>query len=320
MQTAASCSLVINGRTIGWPTANVADIHGLLPSAGVYVAWASFLDQAAESATELLPAMVNIGTQPTIGENRLQRVEAHLIDWQGDAYHRPMRLAWVGAFVANKPLPALSNSNDNSPKTGPQRAPSWTPSLILKLMNLLGRPAYRTNNRPNSSRTSKEKIMSAPMPTPNPMIQDALAILRQTRTNLVNIGDSLSDQQLHTIPAGCNNNILWNLAHLPVTMCLLTRGLAGLELGLDDQFVAENRKGTSPSNWTTTPNWADVRELLTSSVDWVFDDFAHEKHGEFQTYPTSYGFELGSPAQALLFNNTHEALHFGVIMAYRHLV
>ena len=153
-----------------------------------------------------------------------------------------------------------------------------------------------------------------------PELSAALAIFRQTRANLVKIGDSLSQEQLLAIPAGCNNNILWNLAHLPVTTCLLTRGLAGLDLGLDETFVNQNRKGSSPADWTTPPEWATVRELLQATVDWVSDDFAHQRHGDFTTYPTSFGFELGSPMQALLFNNTHDALHFGIIMAYRHLV
>jgi riboflavin kinase/FMN adenylyltransferase len=88
------------GRTIGWPTANLSNIHGLVPGPGVYVAWASFLQGneasvSEDASEELIPAMVNIGTQPTIGDARPQRVEAHLIDWRGDAYDRPMRLAWV---------------------------------------------------------------------------------------------------------------------------------------------------------------------------------------------------------------------------------
>ena len=135
------------------------------------------------------------------------------------------------------------------------------------------------------------------MSTLSPELQAALAILRQARTNLIMLGDSLSEEQLLQIPAGCNNNILWNLAHLPVTTCLLTRGLAQLELGLDPQFVAENRKGTSPADWSTPPAWSMVRGLLSQTVDWVSEDFAQQRHGDFQVYPTSFGFELAQPTR-----------------------
>ena len=57
------------GHTIGFPTANIAvDACKLIPKPGVY---------AAEGA------VVNIGTNPTIGNDHLT-VEAYLIDYQGD--------------------------------------------------------------------------------------------------------------------------------------------------------------------------------------------------------------------------------------------
>lgn len=151
-------------------------------------------------------------------------------------------------------------------------------------------------------------------------VDTAIAILRQSRANLVKLGDSLSTEQMLAIPQGCNNNILWNLAHLPVTTCLLTRGLAGLDLGLDADFVTQNRKGTSPADWSEAPSWSTVRDLLTSTADWVADDFAHNRHENFQVYPTSFGLELSSAEQALQFNNVHDGIHLGVILAYKHLV
>ena len=151
-------------------------------------------------------------------------------------------------------------------------------------------------------------------------VDTALAILKQSRANFVKIGDSLSQEQLLAIPQGCNNNILWNLAHLPVTTCLLTRGLASLDLGIDAEFVAQNRKGASPADWSEAPAWSTVRQLLTDSVDWVADDFANNRHENFQVYPTSFGFELASAEDALQFNNVHEGIHLGIVMAYRHLV
>ena len=151
-------------------------------------------------------------------------------------------------------------------------------------------------------------------------VDTAIAILRQSRANLVKLGDSLSSEQLLKIPQGCNNNILWNLAHLPVTTCLLTRGLAGLDLGLDADFVEQNRKGASPTAWTTPPEWSTVRSLLTDTAKWVADDFASNRHENFKVYPTSFGLELSSAEQALQFNNVHDGIHLGIIMAYRHLV
>ncbi|MCE7974893.1 MAG: bifunctional riboflavin kinase/FMN adenylyltransferase [Leptolyngbya sp. PLA1] len=69
------------GRTIGFPTANIATGH-LLPADGVYGGLAIMPDGAR------LPAAVNIGTRPTFrGVDR--RVEAHLLDPAGGAWTRP---------------------------------------------------------------------------------------------------------------------------------------------------------------------------------------------------------------------------------------
>ena len=53
--------------------------------------------------------MVNVGTQPTIGDQRPQRIEAHLIDWQGNAYDRPMRLAWVRRLRGEQSFASLDH-------------------------------------------------------------------------------------------------------------------------------------------------------------------------------------------------------------------
>ncbi|MDX2146958.1 MAG: bifunctional riboflavin kinase/FMN adenylyltransferase [Planctomycetota bacterium] len=60
------------GRSIGIPTANLRT-SDLLPSPGVYAAWARVGDGAS-----LRPAAVNIGTRPTLAGSDI-RVEAHLI-------------------------------------------------------------------------------------------------------------------------------------------------------------------------------------------------------------------------------------------------
>jgi riboflavin kinase/FMN adenylyltransferase len=72
------------GRSIGFPTANVAVADVLIPGDGVYSARA-IVDGAAH------PAAVSIGVTPTFGDGRRQ-VEAYLLDFAGDLYGRTMRL------------------------------------------------------------------------------------------------------------------------------------------------------------------------------------------------------------------------------------
>jgi riboflavin kinase/FMN adenylyltransferase len=70
------------GRTIGFPTANVAvpgDI--MLPSDGVYAGWYK------RANGDVHPAAINLGRRPTFyDENGLRLLEAHLLDFDGDLY------------------------------------------------------------------------------------------------------------------------------------------------------------------------------------------------------------------------------------------
>jgi riboflavin kinase/FMN adenylyltransferase len=68
------------GHTIGWPTANLAvDGRKFLPGLGVYAAWAHVGDQSKR-----LPAVMNLGPQPTVDPLSPSAVEVHLLDTNQD--------------------------------------------------------------------------------------------------------------------------------------------------------------------------------------------------------------------------------------------
>jgi len=78
------------GRTIGFPTANVAVADGLaLPGDGVYACWAS-------TPSDVHPAVVNVGQRPTF-DGRGRTVEAHLLDVEEglDLYGQRLSVAFV---------------------------------------------------------------------------------------------------------------------------------------------------------------------------------------------------------------------------------
>jgi riboflavin kinase/FMN adenylyltransferase len=73
------------GRTIGFPTANIAVAPDLaLPSFGVYVTRAFVGETTYEAVT-------NIGQRPTFEETR-PTIETHLLDFDGNLYEREMRI------------------------------------------------------------------------------------------------------------------------------------------------------------------------------------------------------------------------------------
>lgn len=71
------------GRTIGFPTANLANVETVLPAPGVYAGLVDGLNQQTHCAA------VHIGPVPTFGDVQGTRVEVHVIGFDGDLYgHR----------------------------------------------------------------------------------------------------------------------------------------------------------------------------------------------------------------------------------------
>ncbi len=79
------------GRTIGFPTANVAVPHDrAIPGDAVYAAWYLRPDGSVH------PSAVNIGKRPTFYDNAEHSLmEAHLIDFDGDLYGEEARVCFV---------------------------------------------------------------------------------------------------------------------------------------------------------------------------------------------------------------------------------
>lgn len=75
------------GRTIGFPTANIllSENYKLLPKNGVYVV-SSFIKN------ELRYGMMNIGNNPTLGENE-QSIEVHFFELNKDIYNENLQIS-----------------------------------------------------------------------------------------------------------------------------------------------------------------------------------------------------------------------------------
>lgn len=75
------------GRTLGFPTANVAiPAEMLMPGDGIYAGWLErqVLD---DGPTQLLPAAIYVGKRPTFYDDRaMTLLEVHVLDFSGDLY------------------------------------------------------------------------------------------------------------------------------------------------------------------------------------------------------------------------------------------
>lgn len=85
------------GRTIGFPTANLLPSPGYaVPATGVYTAIVTLPDGT------LHPAMVDVGTRPTVDSSCTHVIEAHLLHWNGDIYGLPISVDFISRLRDEK--------------------------------------------------------------------------------------------------------------------------------------------------------------------------------------------------------------------------
>jgi riboflavin kinase/FMN adenylyltransferase len=84
------------GQTLGFPTANLDQVHTLIPGNGVYVVRAFHGGKA-------WPAAANVGPNPTFGENA-RKIEVHLIGFGGDLYGEVITVDFVEKLRETRPF------------------------------------------------------------------------------------------------------------------------------------------------------------------------------------------------------------------------
>jgi len=148
-------------------------------------------------------------------------------------------------------------------------------------------------------------------------MQQQLNILKATRTNILKAIAGISLEQLNIIPDGYNNNLIWNAAHVVVTQQRLCYAMSGVEMKLPKETIAAYQKGAKPERAVTQAEVDQIKEWLTSSINWLTTDLEAGIFQNYKEYPTSYGFKLTSIADAVSFNNVHEGMHLGYIIALK---
>ena len=88
------------GRTLGFPTANLAPESELVPANGVYATSVRLFENERPGNVSL-PAVTNIGTRPTFEPGRVL-VETHLLDFEADLYGRRIEIAFHARIRAER--------------------------------------------------------------------------------------------------------------------------------------------------------------------------------------------------------------------------
>lgn len=120
---------------------------------------------------------------------------------------------------------------------------------------------------------------------------------------------------LNAIPEGFKNNVVWNIGHVIVTQQMLVYRLSERTPLVSDEMIDRYRRGTAPEEDATAEEVERLKKLLFKTVEKTAEDYQLRAFRTFNSYTTLTRVTLSDVDDAILFNNFHEGLHLGTIMA-----
>ncbi|WP_298509429.1 DinB family protein [uncultured Kordia sp.] len=124
-------------------------------------------------------------------------------------------------------------------------------------------------------------------------------------------------EALNKIPEGFSNNIIWNIAHIVVIQQLLVYKLSGLPMYISDEMVSKYRNKSKPEGNVTQEEVDEVYGLLDSLLAKTEEDLAAGIFKNYTEYTLNLGTTLRNVEEAIEFNNIHEGIHYGYILALK---
>jgi len=151
-------------------------------------------------------------------------------------------------------------------------------------------------------------------------MEAAFKIWETNRKHYLKLIENYTLEQLNKIPEGFSNNLVWNLGHIIVAQQGLVYRLSGLPINISEEMRNTYMNGTKPTGNATQEEVDELKVLLISLMEKTKEDYAAGKFTTYNEYTTGTGYHLASLEDAIIFNNLHEGLHYGLMMNIRKFV
>ncbi|MEO7313113.1 MAG: DinB family protein [Chitinophagaceae bacterium] len=145
----------------------------------------------------------------------------------------------------------------------------------------------------------------------------SIEIIKETRNNFLKLIDSLPIDILNKVPAGFNNNIIWNFGHVVISQQLLCYKLSGATMLVDEAMIPKYSKGTKPDGVVSQEEIDQLKAWAVETIDQTEHDLEGDVFQNYKTYTTSFGTTLENVGDAIQFVAMHEGLHLGYAMALK---
>jgi hypothetical protein len=145
----------------------------------------------------------------------------------------------------------------------------------------------------------------------------AFDIAIKNRKLLKNFIENHTLEELNKVPEGFNNNIIWNIAHTIVTQQLLVYKLSGVPMVVSEDMEETYKKGTRAEDAISQAQVDTIKGLLFCTIEKTKEDYSNKVFQTYNQYTVTTKSTLSNVEEAIDFNNFHEGIHLGYILALR---
>jgi len=147
-----------------------------------------------------------------------------------------------------------------------------------------------------------------------------IEILKKTRKYILELINDLSIEELNEIPAGFNNNIIWNLGHMLASQQGVCYKRAGLNLVIEEKYFLDYKPETKPGHFIDAEQANEIKNLFLPAIDKLEEDYNNNVFANYPPWTNRYGVEHKNIEDTINFLLFHEGLHLGYIMALKRIL
>jgi hypothetical protein len=153
-------------------------------------------------------------------------------------------------------------------------------------------------------------------------MEKVFKFIRDSRKAFVELVDGLTVEQLNHIPAGFNNNIIWNFGHIVVStqaLCYVRTVIRPDASAI--KYFGAYAKGTKPTYNVGAAEIEELKALAIQSIDQIEADYRAGVFDRIKPFETStYYAEMDDIAEVLAMTSGHDNLHLGYALAQRRII
>nr|WP_294860433.1 DinB family protein [uncultured Fluviicola sp.] len=115
-------------------------------------------------------------------------------------------------------------------------------------------------------------------------ITSQIETLKNQRTNLLLQLEGLSNEDIGLIPAGHNNNILWNLGHILVVPQYYFYVANGHSQNVEQYYIQNYMSGSYPKATNIDKEYNAIKVSLLPTLDALKSDFEKDMFKDFKAF------------------------------------